>query len=348
MMKIVVFSMDREGVSVIQAEAGKGAPRVLKVERVMEISNVPRGIQADRYILNLSSDLLQMRLLELPFTDDEKLKEVVPFELRRYILKNLEEIVHESMILERRNGEESRTVLVSYMDRSFYHDIMRKLNEAGYDPESVTSVEILHAARREDVKGLIEGALRLDEEETVGTLSEEMKKGKVSLNFRRGPLPFTREYRDLRRARRTAGILLLVLLFTVFVNIVYRYVEAGRELNMLRGRMEALYNKAFPGAKDLRNPLYQMRARVRALREELGGITHLNAIGKLGDINSNWPEGVVAEEVRLEPRSVYIKGTSSGMGPLENLKESLPRLRIKDSSKAPDGKIVFTAVLEED
>ncbi len=348
MMKIVVFSMDREGVSVIQAEAGSKEPRVLKVERVGEISNVPRGIQADRYMLNLSSDLLQMRLLELPFNDDEKLKEVVPFELRRYILKDLEEIVHESMILQRGNGEGSRTVLVSYMDRSFYQDTLRKLNESGYDPESVTSVEILHAVGREDIKGLIEGALRLDEEETVEILSEEIKKGKVSLNFRRGPLPFTREYRDLRRARRTAGILILVLLFTVFVNIAYRNVEAGRELNMLKGRMESLYLKAFPDSTDSRNPLYQMRARVRALREELGGITHLNAIGKLGDINRNWPEGMNAEEVRLEPTGIYIKGTSSGMGPLENLKNSLPGLRIKDSGKDPDGKIVFTAVLEED
>ncbi len=348
MMRIVVFSMDREGVSVIQAEAGGKEPRVLKVERVGEISDVPRGIRADRYILNLSSDLLQMRLLELPFSDEEKLKEVVPFELRRFILKGLDDIVHESLILERGNGEGVRPVLVSYMDRGFYQDTLRKLNEAGYDPEPVTSAEILHAVGGEDIKGLIEGRLRLDEGETAGVLSEEIKKGKVRLNFRRGLLPFTREYRELKRARKTAGVLLLVLLFTVFVNIAYRYVEAGRELNMLKAGMESLYLKAFPDSTDSRNPLYQMRARVRALREELGGITHLNAIGKLGDINRNWPEGMNAEEVRLEPRGIYIKGRSSGMGPLEKLKNSLTGLRIKDSGKDPDGKIVFTAVLEED
>ncbi|RMG03961.1 MAG: hypothetical protein D6726_04400, partial [Nitrospirae bacterium] len=173
------FRITKSGAWVFPQDALNKAEGQDEVVKYSSVSDIPGGLKADTVVLDLSPSLLDMRIIHLPFSDMEKIREILPYELQRFTLKKTEDLVYDAVLLGK-NASDGWNVLVVYLDSDYYNRVMKSLNEKGYDPEIVTSTEIVRAVQEGNLEQLEELGLEGDELSAFNTLDSLIaNKGKV-------------------------------------------------------------------------------------------------------------------------------------------------------------------------
>ncbi len=335
------FRITKSGAWVFPQDALNKAEGQDEVVKYSSVSDIPGGLKADTVVLDLSPSLLDMRIIHLPFSDMEKIREILPYELQRFTLKKTEDLVYDAVLLGK-NASDGWDVLVVYLDSDYYNRVMKSLNEKGYDPEIVTSTEIVRAVQEGNLEQLEELGLEGDELSAFNTLDSLIaNKGKV-FNLRQQMLPFTKEFKELKRSKNTASFLLVVFLFTVLLNVTYGFFEKRAKLERLKTQMVELYKNAFPQGNNPVNPLYQMRAKIKSMKEDLA-IARGVPLGALSEINRKWPDGLRVNELRMDKSGMYLKGEAEDVKALEVL-EKESGLKVKETEKLGGKRYGFTMV----
>lgn len=344
-MSKLFFRVTKSGVWVFPPGALNKTDGQDEIVRYSSVSEIPVGLKADTVILDISPSLLDMRIIHLPFRDMEKIRETLPFELQRFTLKRPEDIVFDAILLDE-NASNGGDVLVVYLDRGYYNEVMKSLNEKGYDPEIVTSTKIIMAVQEGNLEQL--EALNLESDDiTVLDINDGLitDKDKV-FNLRQQMLPFTKEYRDLKRSKKTTSLLLLVFLVTVLLNVTYGYFEKRAKLVRLKTQMVQLYKNAFPQGDKPVNPLYQMRAKIKSMKEDLA-LARGIPLGVLSQINRKWPDGLKVDELRMDKSGLYLKGEADDVKVLEVF-ERESGAKVKETEKLVGNRYRFVMVKEGD
>ena len=143
------------------------------------------------YVVSVPLEVLNFRVLKLPFSDKGKIMKVIPFELEGLIMGGAESIVFDASVLG--GGGDAFDVLVTYVEKKTLGDILNLLSAQGIDPQTVTSLEL--RARKE--KGADDIALRLmnpveiHPEERIRAAKDELSG--YTVNLRTGPFAYTRD-----------------------------------------------------------------------------------------------------------------------------------------------------------
>lgn len=183
-------------------------------------------------------------------------------------------------------------------------------------------------------------------------LSFALKSGGIdeTVNLRKGEFEYTREKTAARKRLKATSAAILFLALLLVVDIYIKYLGASRDLSAYNDAMRASYMELFPAERNVVDPLYQLEAKMKALRNEaavLGGgpsvLDIMNIFARSGgELKIRFSELSVTRErvtARGEAESFEAAGSLSERLASEPL---FKEARVSDVKAGPGGGAVFS------
>lgn len=301
---------------------------------------------AETTYLSLPVGSLNFRLIDLPFSDRERIREVLPFELDGMILGGTEAVILDAVIVGR--TDDGYQVLAVYIEKNRIKTILEKLNAHGIDPACVTSLELKHALNRFSLSKLVP-PVSITNEERIALAIEEIKNPTV--NLRRDEFTYTRDVERTRKSVKVTAVLCMMIVLILSADILYRILSAGQEIALLRNEIRKTYLELFPGEKNIVNELHQIKSHIKELksREEIFiGIKPLNMLSELAQIER---DGARFNEVTIDGEKLTFRGEAGSLSAVQQLQDKMRKyfdeVTIADSRASAQGKTLFTINAKE-
>jgi len=300
----------------------------------------------DRCILSLPLELLNFRVLKLPFDDREKLLKVIPFELENLIMESADTVVFDAVVL----GGDGDTfdVLVAYIEKRVLKEILENLASRGIDPEIVTSLELRAALRggTEDIALRLVNPEKLDPDQRMKAAGEELLN--QTINLRTGPFAFTKDLEKTRKTLKVTVTLLILLALVINAYLAFGIIASKGEASSLRRELRNAYTALFPTEKKITDELYQMKSHMKEIKEKGDALIGVQPLQFLLDLSQKTPQGIMFYEIVLDKDLVTMKGEASSMAEVDKAKtrlsEVLKDVSVSDIKPSTGGKTLFTLV----
>lgn len=296
--------------------------------------------------LSLPLSSLNFRLIDLPFSDMERIREVLPFELDGMVLGGAEAVIFDAVIAGRTDG--ICQVLAVYIEKSRLGKVLERLKMRGIDPVCVTSVELRHAMNGFSLSKLVPPVLITDEDR-IALAIEEIRRPTV--NLRRNEFSYTRGVEKTRRSLKVTAVLVAMILFVLAADIAFRILSSSNEIAFLKNEIRKSYLELFPGEKNIMNEIHQMKSNIRQLRDReaaIVGIQPLNVFLELARIERG---DATFHEVTIERAKLVLRGEALSFSAVQQLEEKLKKyfddVSVSDSRASGQGKTLFTITAKE-
>jgi type II secretory pathway component PulL len=302
--------------------------------------------KAEESYLSLPLSLLDFRVLELPFTDIRKIRELVPFEIDNLVLGGSGSVVFDAHVISRADGKSQ--VLVTYVPKEVLRTILGRLKASGIDPKAVISLELASivatsATAEEIATRLLSPEPPADTGRTEGAYKEIAN---PTVNLRRGEFVYTVDEERTRKSLRTTAILVLLLLSVFTADSIMGIIAATRENSSLRTTMRKTYQGLFPTEKKISNELYQLKAHIKELQDKEESFIGISPLGVLLDLSGVSRPGIVFSEVSIDGDNVVLKGEGPSMSDVQKTKTELEKVfsqvNISDTKPSTQDKTLFT------
>ena len=297
------------------------------------------GIENSYLSLPLSS--LNFRVLDLPFSDKGRIKEVLPFELDGMILGGPESMVFDNVILG--SSDNRYQILAVYVEKKILREVLGKLKSYNIDPVFVTSIELRDRLKDFAPEKLLP-PVDTKEEDRAPLSFEEIKA--PTINFRKEEFAFTRDIEKTRKSLRLTSVLAVLLALAISSDLLFNIITAKREAAYLKNEIRKQYMEIFPGEKNIMNELYQLKSHMKELKEKedyFVGIAPLSVLYQLSMVDR---QGSVFNEISVEKGNLVLKGEAPSLSAVQQLKGKLDGVfdgvNISDSKTSAQGNISFT------
>lgn len=305
---------------------------------------VPGTVENTYVSLPLSR--LNFRVIDLPFVQKDKVRDVLPFELDGIILGGSEKVVFDGIPLN--NSGDAAQVLAVYAGKQTIGDLLGKLKTYNADPACITSLELSKVVREFSSEKLL-APVRLEEKERVSLAIEEMRTPTV--NLRRDEFAYTREIEKTKRSLGWTAFLAVFVALIFAAGILLNILSVRSEIAAVKNDMRKQYQEAFPGEKNIINELHQMKSHMKELKTDEGlylGISPLAAILKISDTDR---QGVVFHEITIDRENIILKGEAPTLSDVQKMKDRLDVFfdgaAISDSKSSAQGRMLFTITAME-
>lgn len=294
--------------------------------------------------LPLSS--LNFRVLDLPFSGKEQVREVLPFELDGMVLGGADGVIFDAVTV----GMTGNTyqVLAVYIGKNRLREILAKLKVHGIDPVCITSLELKHVLTGFSLSKLVPPVF-INNEERVALAMEEMKKPTV--NLRRDEFSYTRDVEKTRKSLKVTAVLIIMILLILSADMLFRIISSKQEIALLRNEIRKSYLEIFPGERTIVNELHQLKSHIKELKgkeDVFIGVKPLNVLSELAQIER---EGARFNEVTIDRENITLRGESGSLSTVQQLQEKLKKyfdeVAISDSRASVQGKMLFTITAKE-
>jgi hypothetical protein len=295
--------------------------------------------------LSLPLGLLDFRILELPFSDPRKLRELLPFEIDGLILGGSEKVVFDAIVLGKKNG--NQRVLVAYIAKEKLRAILEKLKASGLDPAAITCLELSHiiaAAPEARIADLLVSPPSMTDEDRRNTALKEV--GHPTLNLRRGEFAYTVDTEKTRKSLRTAIVLAVLLLAVFLADMTMTIFSVKRENTQLRADIRQIYHSLFPGETKISDELYQLKAHLRELNERESSFVGASPLGTLLDLSRFGRPGLSLSEITMDRESIVLKGECLSLSDVQKYADALgggfSDVVISDTKPSAQNRVLFT------
>ncbi|MBW1999503.1 MAG: pilus assembly protein PilM, partial [Deltaproteobacteria bacterium] len=138
--KLLCLDIDSDSVSVVQVQSGLKAYRVLAcahavIEEGLErtLGQILQGMDLENDICRVavSADRASYRNLRLPFKDEKKIRQVLPFEVEAVVPFSIDEVVTDFLAIHR--AQEGEILAVS-LRKDYIRELLQNLGEHGVEP----------------------------------------------------------------------------------------------------------------------------------------------------------------------------------------------------------------------
>jgi hypothetical protein len=296
--------------------------------------------------LSLPLSSLNFRVIDLPFTDKDKIREVLPFELDGMILGGSDEVIFDDVILST-SGDTCR-VLAVYVEKPVMKNILGKLKSYHIDPVFVTSIELKNMLKDFSLAKLLAPS-ELEDGDRVALAVEEIKTSII--NLRRNEFSYTRDIEKVKKSLKVTAVLLISLMLVLSSDILVKILSARHEITSLKNEMRKTYQEIFPQEKNIMNELYQLKAHMKELKNKeqfFIGVDPLTLLLKLSRIDRH---GVIFNEIVADREKFIVKGEAPSLSDIQKIKIELERLfdevNISDSKASAQGQMLFTITAKE-
>lgn len=296
--------------------------------------------------LSLPLGSLNFRVLDLPFSDTERIREVLPFELDGMILGGAERVIFDTVVIGKTDG--AYQVLAIYIEKKRLRTILDKLNVHGIDPVCVTSLELGHVLQGFSPSKLVP-LVSIPDDERMVLAGEEIKRPTV--NLRRNEFSYTRDTEKTRKSLTMTVVLCAMIALILGAAVLYKIAVSGREIMLIKNEMRKSYLELFPGERNVMNELHQIKAHLRELRGREGVFIGMKPLDLLSDLASIEREGAVFYEMSMEKEKLTFRGEAGSFSEVQRLQEKLKKyfdeVAISDSKASVQGKTLFTITAKE-
>jgi type II secretory pathway component PulL len=300
----------------------------------------------DNVYLSLPACLLNFRVLDTPFSDREKIREVLPFELEGIILGGTDKALFDDIIVGR--TESKNQALAVYMEKSVIRDMLAKLKSCGADPVFITSLELGKIVKEFSPAKLLL-PLDLDDNERIALAREEMRS--PTINLRREEFAYTRDIEKTKRYYKTTALLVMLIAFVVSAGLLFQIITTKNEIAALKNDMLKKYQELFPQEKNIMNEVYQLKSHMKELsgKEELFiGVSPLDVLWKLAQVGKT---SAVFYETSADKGNLTLKGEAASLSDVQKVKDEMGKffdsVNITDSKTSVQGKMLFTITARE-
>ncbi|MBI5665615.1 MAG: hypothetical protein HZC49_11115 [Nitrospirae bacterium] len=294
--------------------------------------------------LSVPLDLLTLREQTFPFSDKDKIRDTIPFEIEGVLLGSISDYIIDHIIIE--SYEAGSKVLAVCMEKSKLKKIIELFSSANLEPKLVTSLD----AR------LCEGK---SEALLVATVSDpyvraEAARQEISsplINLRRDELAYMGDIVKFVGRLRLTAVLVLILTIVLAANFTLSFIDQKKEYKLLTDEIEAVFRRVFPEDKKIIDADRQFKGNMNMLIKKnsaLGGVPFLNIMKDIAEQNI---KNVTLHEFNADGKNIIIKGTANSFEDVEALKNNIAALfkevKVTDSGATADKKINFTIVMQE-
>jgi type II secretory pathway component PulL len=294
--------------------------------------------------LSIPLNLLTLREQTFPFSDKDKIRETLPFELEGILLGSTSDYVIDHIIIE--SYEVGSRVLAVCMEKSRLKKIIGVLSSADLEPKLITSLD----ARLSEGKS--EALLQAAVSDTA--VRAEAARQEVSgplINLRRDELAYMGDVVKLVGKLRLMAVLVLILLAVLAADSTFRFMTLKKEHKMFTDEIEGIYRQVFPEDKKIIDAERQFKGNMNILikkKAALGGVPVLDIMKDIAEQNN---QNVTLHEFSADGKNIIIKGTAKSFEDVEALKNKIAALfkdvKVTDSGATADKKINFTIVMRE-
>lgn len=329
----------------------KGSPGRYEFERSFEflkngVSTLPGNAGVSDFYLSLPLELLNFRIVKLPFSDKEKLKKVIPFELESLTLESSENVVFDALVLN--SLGDSFEVLVAYIEKDILRNILAKLSSLRIDPEVVTSLE-LHAIAggpKEDIASRLVSPESLDRDKRVAAARDELSGH--TINLRTGPFAYTKHVEKTKKNLRVTVALSLALVLLIHAYLAFGIITAKRETASVKKELRTVYGGLFPEDKKITDELYQMKSHMKEMKEKGDTLIGIYPLRFLLDVSQKMVQGAAFSEISLDRDLITLKGEANSMSEIDAIKKKLAEflmdVSVSDIKPSVSGKSFFTVI----
>jgi type II secretory pathway component PulL len=294
--------------------------------------------------LSVPLNLLTIREQTFPFSDKDKIRDTIPFELEGILLGSISDYVIDHIIIE--SYEVGSRVLAVCMEKSKLKKIIDMFSSAGLEPKSITSLD----------SRLCEGKSEVLLEATVSdpAVRAEAARQEISeplINLRRNGLAYMGDVVKFVGRLRLTAVLILILMIVLAANFTLSFMNQKKENKLLTDEIEGVYRQVFPEDKKIIDADRQFKGNMNMLLKKkaaLGGVPVLHIIKDIAEQNI---KNVTLHEFNTDGKNIIIKGTANSFEDVEALKNNIAALykevKVTDSGATADKKINFTIVMQE-
>ncbi|MBF0560134.1 MAG: hypothetical protein HQL08_15295 [Nitrospirae bacterium] len=308
--------------------------------------NMPASEGYTESYLSLPLSMLNFRVLDLPFSDEKKLRELLPFEIDGLILGGAETIVFDTYPLDGTEGKHK--VLVVYVLKDTLRAQLNSLKLSGFDPKTVTSVELSDAigssTSEHEIMTRLLSPRPLTQEDRVKISIKEI--GRPVINLRRGEFKYTADSDKTKKSLRVTAILAAVLMLVFLSDMVLTAVTARRSNAAISDEMRKTYLGMFPSEKNISSETYQLRAHIKELKEKESAFIGVSPLPLLLDLTRIARPGVSLGEITVNRELIVLKGECQSLSDVQRTKSDLEgfltSVTISDTKNSVQNRVLFT------
>jgi len=295
--------------------------------------------EGETIYVSLPVGSLNFRVLDLPFSDTDRIREVLPFELDSLILGGSEGVICDAVVVGKTDN--GYRVLATYMEKSRMRKLLERLKDLGAEPVLVTSLELRHVLSEFSLAKLV-SPISLADDERKTLAIEEMRNPTVNLR---------RDREKTKRSLKVTATLLALLLLVLGIDVAFRIVTSRQEVASLRNEIRKTYLELFPGEKNIINEIHQLKSHIKELKnkeELLVGVKPLDVFVALAQIER---DGARFYEVNIERGKLSFRGEAGSLSSVQQIRERLNKyfddVSISASETSVQGTTAFTITARE-
>ncbi len=289
-------------------------------------------------IVSVPLNELGIRALDIPISDIQRVRDVLPFELEGMVLGDPQEMVIDAVSLatsqedplpnEKQDQNRKQRVLAVYMENEKLDSLLGSLKNAGIDPRAVTSSELAEMVRGlksgSNLTDIVAGAISLDESERL-ELARNESTGEPTVNFRMGRFAYTREEEKTRRMLFYTLALAAALVLTLAGHMFLKASSLSKEAAAIDAKSVGIYLELFPGKKpqSTKGLRYKAEAKVKALRDKAELYREAGVLGLLMGLQETKRQGLKLTEITVDSRAVVLRGTAEGLDDVHAFRDSI-------------------------
>ncbi|MBI4839082.1 MAG: hypothetical protein HY806_08105 [Nitrospirae bacterium] len=185
----------------------------------------------ERIFLSVPQKLLSVRELNFPFSDKDKIKNAIPYELDGLLLGETDNYCMDHLTAGYSGGG-SRVLAVS-IEKTRLKEIVGMFSSVNLEPAAVTSIDIRLSMGD---AGIIFKNASFDENVRLKAVIDEVEK--PSINLRQGELSYAGDVRRLSKSLRMTTALALILTGAPVLDILLQVAESKKNISIYEFNMD--------------------------------------------------------------------------------------------------------------
>lgn len=296
--------------------------------------------------LSLPVSYLNFRIIDLPFSDKERIREVLPFELDGMILGGIDSVIFDDIVVDSSNGKYQ--VLAVYAEKKMIEVMLAQLKSHNIDPVFITSLELRKILKDFSLEKLFSPDI-IDSQGRIALAIEEMFN--PSINLRKDEFSYTRDSEKIKKSMKISVVLILLIALILVLDLLFKIISTKREIAFLQNIMRKTYTDIFPEEKNIVNAPYQLKAHLKELKNKEALFLGVDPLDSLLRISQIEKKGVVFNEIIIDKQNLILKGEAPLLSAIQEmqvrLEEFFDEVSISDSRTSAGGNMLFTITVKE-
>ncbi len=301
----------------------------------------------DTIYLNVPLQSLHFRVLALPFSDKNKIRDIIPFQLEGMTVESIDEIVYDFEVLGK--DDDKFKVAVVFANKKVLKGLYDSIAEYGIKPNVITNIDIYEALSSASARSLSE-AEELKEPESQNVMASALSRHVIDLA--RGEFFYRGDIEKAKGYLKFSLFLAFIIYILLSLHLVIDMKNISSNNDHIRNEMNELYRQLVPGEGKIVNPLYQLKSHRKQIELRAGELKDVQPLEVLRSISEIWNKTGVADSLMIASDLITIKGEAASVRDVQAIADSLGSKIIGqaniETKQSAGGKVGFTIQIKRD